>query len=98
MKRRREQLIFAMCMVLCFAVSSCSLLPRARLSGVQATRIAQERISHDFVASSWNYRRVRFSYLPEERIWVVSYQEKVSGAKCIVEVDDRTGQSRILIP
>jgi hypothetical protein len=98
MKSRKERAIFAVCLTLCLAFSSCAFPAGAFLSRADAIRIAQAKISHDFASSPWNYHRTGVSYLPEDRIWVVSYREGTSGSRCVVEVEDRTGQSRILMP
>jgi len=79
-------------------VSQWTLPPGAHLSRADAIRIAQAKISHDLASSPWNYHRTGVSYLPEDRMWAVSYQQETTGSRCVVEVEDRTGQSRILMP
>src|SRR5437764_1182821 len=98
MKSRKERAICAVCLTLCLALSSCALPPGAHLSRADAIRIAQAKISHDLAGSPWNYHRIGVSYLPEDRMWVVPYQQETTGSRCVVEVEDRTGQSSILMP
>ena len=100
MRSRKEPAILAVCLTLCLALSSCALPARAHLSRADAIRIAQAQISHVFARGpvKYNYHRIGVSFLPEDRTWVVIYREATSGSRCVVQVQDRTGESVILMP
>lgn len=90
--------MLAVCLTLCLVLSSCALSTGPRLSRANAIRIAQVQVSHAFASSPWNYHRIGVSYLPEDRTWVVIYREAKSGSRCVVHVQDRTGESHIWMP
>jgi hypothetical protein len=99
MKARWKQAILAARLTtICLALGSCAFSTAPSRSRADAVRIAEEKIFHDFAGSTWHYRNTGVSYLPEDRTWVISYREETFGSRCVIEVDDRTGQSHVLMP
>jgi hypothetical protein len=98
MRNLKRQLIFGACITLCVGFTWCALSDRPRLSRDNAVRIAEAKLSQDMPGSSSGYHRIAVSYLPDERIWVVSYRVNESGSRCVVHVHDRSGQSQIWLP
>jgi len=90
--------VCAVCFALCLAFSSSASGEGAHLSRKEAIHIAEAKISRDFANSVWKYDRIAISYQFEDNIWAVLYRERTSASRCVVEVEDRTGKSRILIP
>ena len=87
------------CLTLFLALSSFAESARSHLSRTEAIRIAQKKISHDLGGRPWaHYQRTGASFLPEDRTWAVFYREAKSRSRCTVVVDDRTGQSFIMMP
>ena len=80
------------------ALGSCGSAAGPRVSEADAIRIAEEKVSHDLAGSLETYHRINASYLADDRKWIVTYRAEGSGSEFTVEVDDRSGQSKIWMP